>query len=519
MPDPISAGNGALSLAAAALRRGVWMLSRSFRLHRPRGAFCHRGWCQQCRVTLGDGRVVLACQTDEATSAPLVRPRRYGRLAGLLAEAAPPWFYEQRFLRPRRLRQFYLERLRRLSAAPSLPPAIPAAATAFEDLACTSLVVGGGLAGLAAAKSLALAGRRVVLVEAERLGGSARWIPGPATRVQAAVDAARAAGVDCREGMLCAGLYDDPDRALCVGAHGTLVIRFETMVLATGAYDQLPTIPGNDLPGIIGMRAFERLAAQRALPSNVRIGIYGHRLETERALAAATASGRDIDWIAGPGELPDAPLRRNAGATLVRVWGRGRVGSVEFAPGGRVECDLLVIALSQATYELQAQLGFPPRLAGEPAVPLPGVVARRRLLVVGEAAGEYDVARAGAVASAAVDAWIGKDRVAVDRGPGVASGREQIQAVVSKPAADDAFLCLCEDVRVRDVRAAIADGYRDVELIKRHTGAGTGPCQGKLCHVALSRCLAESGLDVRLPTARPLVRPVPLACFAGRPDE
>ena len=122
-------------------------------------------------------------------------------------------------------------------------------------------------------------------------------------------------------------------------------------------------------------------------------------------------------------------------------------------------------------------------------------------------------------ASAAVDAWIGKEGSDIDRGPSVASAIEQLKDAGPRTAADDAFLCLCEDVRVRDVRAAIADGYRDVELIKRHTGAATGPCQGKLCHGALSHCLAESGLEVRLPTARPLVRPVALACFAGRPDE
>jgi NAD(P)H-nitrite reductase large subunit len=83
---------------------------------------------------------------------------------------------------------------------------------------------------------------------------------------------------------------------------------------------------------------------------------------------------------------------------------------------------------------------------------------------------------------------------------------------------DDAFVCLCEDVRVQHVRHAIADGYRDVELLKRHTGAGTGPCQGKLCHRGLLQCLQEAGLDERLPTPRPFVRPVPLALFAGRDD-
>src|SRR5215468_11796648 len=107
-----------LSAAAAALQAGRRALSRSFRLHRPRGAFCHAGWCQQCRVSLPDGRIALACRTSEMPQAP---GSGWRRLLGRLAESLPPWFYEQRLLKPRAMRQFYLERLRRLSAAPALP--------------------------------------------------------------------------------------------------------------------------------------------------------------------------------------------------------------------------------------------------------------------------------------------------------------------------------------------------------------------------------------------------------------
>ena len=89
-----------------------------------------------------------------------------------------------------------------------------------------------------------------------------------------------------------------------------------------------------------------------------------------------------------------------------------------------------------------------------------------------------------------------------------ASGR------VTQPAAE-AFLCPCEDVRRRDALAAIADGFADIELLKRRTGAGTGPCQGKLCHAEMLACLAEAGRKVALPTVRPLLRPTSLAALAA----
>jgi sarcosine oxidase subunit beta len=85
---------------------------------------------------------------------------------------------------------------------------------------------------------------------------------------------------------------------------------------------------------------------------------------------------------------------------------------------------------------------------------------------------------------------------------------------VARPS-PDAFLCPCEDVRRRDAEAAIADGFADIELLKRRTGAGTGPCQGKLCHAEMLACLAAAGRPVALPTVRPLLQPTTLAALAA----
>ena len=67
-------------------------------------------------------------------------------------------------------------------------------------------------------------------------------------------------------------------------------------------------------------------------------------------------------------------------------------------------------------------------------------------------------------------------------------------------------MCFCEDVRVWEVAAELAAGYSDPELVKRRTGALTGPCQGKSCLQAFA-CLAGSN---PVPTARPPLRPVRL---------
>jgi bacterioferritin-associated ferredoxin len=77
-----------------------------------------------------------------------------------------------------------------------------------------------------------------------------------------------------------------------------------------------------------------------------------------------------------------------------------------------------------------------------------------------------------------------------------------------------AIVCFCEDVRAWEIRAEQAAGYTDPELIKRRTGALTGPCQGKSCIQAFASLCGDRSA-AGLPTARPPLRPVRLGDLAG----
>lgn len=80
-------------------------------------------------------------------------------------------------------------------------------------------------------------------------------------------------------------------------------------------------------------------------------------------------------------------------------------------------------------------------------------------------------------------------------------------------------VCRCEDVTLHDLEHSVARGYRDIEEVKRYTGFGTGPCQGKECHAVVACALARlSGADPAtiMPfTARPPLAPTPLRFFAS----
>jgi sarcosine oxidase subunit alpha len=85
------------------------------------------------------------------------------------------------------------------------------------------------------------------------------------------------------------------------------------------------------------------------------------------------------------------------------------------------------------------------------------------------------------------------------------------------------FVDLDEDVTVKDVRYAIAEGYDSMELAKRYTTVTMGPSQGRFSSLPMARLMAqETGLsleDVGQTTARPPWTPVPMGVLAGRPIE
>jgi bacterioferritin-associated ferredoxin len=84
------------------------------------------------------------------------------------------------------------------------------------------------------------------------------------------------------------------------------------------------------------------------------------------------------------------------------------------------------------------------------------------------------------------------------------------------------ILCRCEDVTLADVQHAVKLGRTELEEVKRYTGFGTGPCQGKECLAPVATQLAR--LSKKPPsaippfTSRPPLAPTPIKLLANAPD-
>ena len=81
------------------------------------------------------------------------------------------------------------------------------------------------------------------------------------------------------------------------------------------------------------------------------------------------------------------------------------------------------------------------------------------------------------------------------------------------------FLCRCEDVTLAEFHQAFAEGFTEMESLKRYTGVGTGFCQGKGCLCEASAELAElRGIEpgeARLTNIRPPAEPLTFAQLAS----
>jgi NAD(P)H-nitrite reductase large subunit len=81
------------------------------------------------------------------------------------------------------------------------------------------------------------------------------------------------------------------------------------------------------------------------------------------------------------------------------------------------------------------------------------------------------------------------------------------------------ILCRCEDVTLGDIEKAVRTGFSELEEVKRYTGFGTGPCQGKEClreiALAIARATRRPPEEMTPFTSRPPLTPTELRLYAG----
>ena len=192
-----------------------------------------------------------------------------------------------------------------------------------------------------------------------------------------------------------------------------------------------------------------------------------------------------------------------------------------------IDCDLLVLATGgDPAIHLVQQAGARGRYDTGPAG-VSGSTSGTRI-TSSPATRTASTARTICCWMGAAPAWPPRESLGPsDRSTEIAQLEPKLSAfAINAPQILDAdgggkrFVCVCEDVTEKDVCDAVAEGFDNIETLKRYSTVSMGPCQGKMCQMAAiaicarqtSRTIEETGTT----TARPPYNPITLGVLAGR---
>jgi sarcosine oxidase subunit alpha len=524
------------TLASALLANGVDIVGRSFKYHRPRGVLGAGLEEPNAIVQLGAGattvpnRKATEVELYEGLSASAVNAWPSPELDlmavnGLFKRFIPAAFYYKTFTWPHwRWFEPAIRRAAGLGRAPEVAdPDRYDQRHAHVDL----LVVGGGLAGLAAALEAGKAGRQVWLVEGDAWLGGAIFGPEAANaRAEAerlVAELAALPNVTLKTRTLAVGYHDHnllslverltdhlPEDTRRGPRQRLWKVRAREVVLATGAIERPLVFDGNDLPGVMLASAAGLYLERFGVAPGRRLVLAANNDRAwGAALALADAGVRVEAILDARGQVAPAlteaaratGIAVETGTTVMAALGRRAVAGVQTTgldaqghatgEGRRIPCDCLLMSGGfSPVVHLHSQaggsLGWDDRL--QAFVPAHQPQACRS---VGAAAGDlpltirplWQVAREGA-----------------DPSPG-------------------AWVDFQNDVTAGDVALAHREAFRSVEHLKRYTTLGMASDQGKTSNVnglaIMGTLLGKAPAEVGTTRFRPPYDPSTMGAYAG----
>ena len=567
------------TLASALLANGVHLVGRSFKYHRPRGIMTAGSEEPNALVQLGAGARsepnLRATQVELHDGLVAESQNRWpslradiGGMNNLLSRLFPAGFYYKTFMWPPSFwmkYEYFIRRAAGLGKAPQAPDPDRYSKTFAH---CDVLVVGGGPAGLAAARAAALSGARVILADEQaELGGTllagretVDGLPAADWVAEVAAGLGRMPDVRLLPRTTAFGYYDHNYLMLMERVTDHLAspppqaprqrlwrVRAKQVVLATGAIERPLVFADNDRPGIMMaaaasayVRRYGVLPGRRAVLLTSNDGAYQAALDLADA-GATVAAVVDLRADAG-GPMIDAAKQRGievlTGHAVVATSGKFRVDGVSAMPlfgevvtgTARVlSCDLLLHSGGWTpTVHLHSQSRG--KLAWDEAIGafVPGSSAQAERSA-GSCRGSFALADCleeghAAGAAAAADAGFAADAGSTPlAGPSATAKPSRPVWLVpsTKPVGHDGkhFVDFQNDVTAADVKLANREGYRSVEHLKRYTTMGMGTDQGKTSNINALGILAEAQgravPEVGHTTFRPPFTPVGIGAFSG----
>jgi len=568
------------TLASALLANNQMLVGRSFKYHRPRGVVSSGAEEPNALINMGEGTRFEPNQratTTELFDGLVAESQNHwpslefdiGAINSKLARFLPAGFYYKMFIHPRPLWKHVYEPFIRRSAGLGKAPKMRDSDTyehfyAFYDL----VIVGGGIAGLMAAKAAASSGAQILVMEqSAHWGGRCVVEPDqingkdPEYFIEDLVAELTAQpNVTMRTRLMGAGVYDhgyllgyerlrDHAPSQTGPRHRLWRIRAGKILTATGAIERPLSFAGNDLPGVILASALRDYVENFGVSMGDRTVVLTNNDDAYRTAIALKAAGLDVPAIldarsAGGGALAEAAqklgIRVETGKAVAFVKGRGVVTGVAICDQAgqgtvleEIACDCLAMSGGWSpVVHLWSHCGG--KLVWDEALamfrPDPEKAPLNQkgegfVLAAGAANGHFslgavmqDALQQGAEAAGITAA--SQPLPEVDQ-----TAEAAMEAVWMMPQGagvklrSKAWLDFQNDVKVSDVQLAAQEGFESVEHAKRYTTLGMATDQGKLSNINGLAVLAGA-LNADIPavgttTFRPPYTPISMGAIAG----
>ena len=547
------------TIASALVANKQWLLSRSFKYHRPRGPLTMAGQDANTMVQLPSAPNALA---DKAVIKEdmLVTGQNYtgslekdsGALLGLFSRFLPVGFYYKAFFKPRGMWEKWAPLIRKKAGLGIIDQQLKSPYYDKQYKFYDVVIVGGGPAGMQAAIDIAVHDCEVLIVDENTiLGGSLNYarLDAEGTRAKSLrtelVNAVEAnSNITVMTNAVCNGWFADNWLPIIRG-NRLYKVRATHTILCTGALEQPALFHNNDLPGVVMSSAAQRLLHLYGVkPGSAAVILTGNNDGYGTALDLHDA-GVEIQAIVDLREAPDyddiakaAVARGITVKTGYAVYAAhsskaSHITSVDVRKiisqgvcvddGEIINCDLLCMSVGYTpAYQLACQAGGQLSYDDQSAMfTLSNCPDTLHLAGSVNSLWQIESVLAEATRTAAITSnALGFTDVAL--GEAIPKGNispNHPWPIFPHPKGKE-FVDYDEDLTIADIVNATGDGYEHIQLVKRYSTCGMGPSQGRhsalaaarLVAAATHRTVAQTGVT----TARPPFSAEQLGHSAGR---